>query len=647
MERDIILTITMLVSDREDTIDKCLKSLQNLRKAVPSELIVVDTAGNQVCMDIVRQYTDQIIPFTWCDDFSAARNAGVWKANGRWLMFLDDDEWFENTKELEEFFTSGAYQKYNAAAYIVRNYLNKEGTVWKDSTAIRLAKREKSTRFEGKIHESISSLKPPVYYTRDYAHHYGYAFDTEQERIAHSWRNIRPLLERRKERPDDFHAAAQLIQEYMGAREYFSAIEVAKDMRKAPRCWQRQKASFTSYAVIKEIENYRTQQRFQDGYKVAKELLTDENITILARGCILNQMVGICYQLEKYGEAVFYIQKYEATLKEWNANPDYQKMDLFRIAEQYLVEEEVGRFSLLELHIHVLQEEWEEAGEKILKADWKAPGIRMLLNTAEDIVAALAHIDIREEYLFPLDLILHNPLQQEAVYNAVDRLEEAEKNLLLFYLSQLPADSEQMCRYHLQYAAKLGDKEKAQKILSVMQEKNFPVFQENADYWNALVKLQIPLIPYMNEIKACLWMELADRLWKRMDVDTCGKAYQCLTMGMEAGDIRFLYASALWQEKHLREKAQEWNNPDEIWNHLFTMAQYLASCAAMLYREDVFTGKLIEAIPARFQFAWDMLQANAVKEENDVLFARKVSDAAKCYPDMKEHCKKILRGIQR
>ena len=44
---------------------------------VPSELIVVTTGTDVRIREIVSGYTDQIVPFTWCDDFSAARNAGM------------------------------------------------------------------------------------------------------------------------------------------------------------------------------------------------------------------------------------------------------------------------------------------------------------------------------------------------------------------------------------------------------------------------------------------------------------------------------------------------------------------------------------------------------------------------------------------
>ena len=65
-----ILTISLLSSNRRDTIRKCLDSLKTLRERVPSELIIVDTSQNEEMKRILEEYTDKIIPFTWCNDFS-------------------------------------------------------------------------------------------------------------------------------------------------------------------------------------------------------------------------------------------------------------------------------------------------------------------------------------------------------------------------------------------------------------------------------------------------------------------------------------------------------------------------------------------------------------------------------------------------
>ena len=67
---NIQLTISLLASDRPDTLKKCLDSLTPFLKKLNSELIVVFTGKEQETLEIIRQYTSHIIPFTWCDDFS-------------------------------------------------------------------------------------------------------------------------------------------------------------------------------------------------------------------------------------------------------------------------------------------------------------------------------------------------------------------------------------------------------------------------------------------------------------------------------------------------------------------------------------------------------------------------------------------------
>ena len=87
-----VLSISMLVSNnRRDTIEKCMESLVPLMKAIPSELIIVDTGCTDGSVDIARKYADKVVQFTWCKDFSAARNAGLVECTGEWFLYLDDD----------------------------------------------------------------------------------------------------------------------------------------------------------------------------------------------------------------------------------------------------------------------------------------------------------------------------------------------------------------------------------------------------------------------------------------------------------------------------------------------------------------------------------------------------------------------------
>ena len=144
---NIQLTISLLASDRPDTLKKCLDSLTPFLKELSSELIVVFTGKEQETLNLIRQYTSHILPFTWCDDFSAARNTGLREASGEWFLFIDDDEWFEDPIEIIQFFQSGEYQKYRSGYYVVRNYTDWSGRQYTDANVARMCRLTPETQF--------------------------------------------------------------------------------------------------------------------------------------------------------------------------------------------------------------------------------------------------------------------------------------------------------------------------------------------------------------------------------------------------------------------------------------------------------------------------------------------------------------------
>ena len=663
MSENILLTITMLVSNREDTIEKCLKSLEHLRETIPSELIVVDTAGNEACMDIVRQYTDKIVRFEWCDDFSAARNAGVEKAQGQWLMYLDDDEWFESTQELENFFLSGGYHDFSCAAYLQRNYSDFTGRYWRDSRVIRLTRREEGTHFIRRIHEQFFPLNSPVCYMNDYVHHYGYAYKSQEEKDRHLWRNIRLLLEERKKHPEDTQITAQLIQEYAVAEEYYSAIELCKELWTEKDNWDVvSQAQHATYAAGVELRMYLSQKRYTDGYEAGKNMLKfieEWDNTILAKGLLCNLMTEFCYQLGKYEEVLEYIDRFFDCKKEWDLYPNPHSLDAFSECAIYVNAREASRLALLRLHIYVMQEDWEKAEVVLLSVEWQGDDILIIPDTPADVTALLKKKEYDETedmsliYLSSLNAIYSKKDMRSALYAAIDKSEPQEKKNLLAYLHQISPEDVKMCVYHIIYAGHQGEKEAAVPALEKMRDENYPFFLEDEAYWESLQKLCININVYMTSLSINRWMEMAKRLWGVMELNSCEKVYPCLIRGLEKTDLRFLYISALLQEKKLLEKEKVLSGADEsskamysapeIWNELYQMSQYWVSCAASLYREDVFMGDLIKAIPPCYQFGWYIMQANAVRQGNHSLFIQKVADAAKAYPTLKELCKKVIR----
>lgn len=224
----IILSISMLISGR-DEMKKSLDSLHYFTEAFPCEVILVDTGCSPEQRELAARYADKIVDFEWCNDFAAARNAGLKEAKGEWFMYLDDDEWFDNPQQMVAFFTSGEYKNYKSASYTVRNYRDLQGKEYSDSYLSRLVKRLPETEFVGKIHEYLQPYEKPKKTFTDFVHHYGYAYKDEEDRKEHSYRNIKPLLELRKEQPGEPRWMCQLAQEYFTLRDYEEVIKVCQE----------------------------------------------------------------------------------------------------------------------------------------------------------------------------------------------------------------------------------------------------------------------------------------------------------------------------------------------------------------------------------------------------------------------------------
>ena len=139
------ISAALIVRDESAVIADCLHSLiGNV-----DEIVLVDTGSRDDTMEIAGQFPIQLHHFTWCDDFSAARNFALERASGDWILSIDADERFEipDREAYARLLTDNG-----KAAWEVRLHPR---TGWTPYATIRLFRNDPRIRYRGVAHEKI------------------------------------------------------------------------------------------------------------------------------------------------------------------------------------------------------------------------------------------------------------------------------------------------------------------------------------------------------------------------------------------------------------------------------------------------------------------------------------------------------------
>jgi glycosyltransferase involved in cell wall biosynthesis len=82
------ISVALIVRNEAENIPTCLSSVRDH----VDEIIVVDTGSTDDTKRIVRQFTEKIFDFVWCDDFGKARQFAFDQATGDWVFWMDADD---------------------------------------------------------------------------------------------------------------------------------------------------------------------------------------------------------------------------------------------------------------------------------------------------------------------------------------------------------------------------------------------------------------------------------------------------------------------------------------------------------------------------------------------------------------------------
>ena len=211
---ECLVTISMLVSNRIDTVEKCFESFRPLLEQIPSEFIAVDTVGDEKSdgsVDVARKYADKIVHFEWCDDFAAARNAGLKEARGKWLIYLDDDEWFDDVGPLIDFFSKPElYENYDRISMMEHSYTSASQIDYVSSKFSRISAIVPGSEFVDPVHEMLKGIVYRNEYDlkETFVHHVGYIGKLSDKKAKRNQQIMNKELEKN---PGNLHLWLQQI----------------------------------------------------------------------------------------------------------------------------------------------------------------------------------------------------------------------------------------------------------------------------------------------------------------------------------------------------------------------------------------------------------------------------------------------------
>ena len=210
----MLLSIVMMVKNEEKYLDKTLFALNDLRRDIDSELIILDTGSNDNTVEIAKKYTDKVYFAKWNNNFADMRNISISYASGEWVLILDADEKLTNYNRLKDFFSSDLHKKYNSATIELKNIFDDKEERYSISPLLRIFKNVDGFRYEGAIHEQ-PKYKGPVYNNIASFDHYGYMYEDEEIRQKKTSRNMKLLLEEIEKKPNDPYTNYQLGKSYI------------------------------------------------------------------------------------------------------------------------------------------------------------------------------------------------------------------------------------------------------------------------------------------------------------------------------------------------------------------------------------------------------------------------------------------------
>lgn len=232
-----LLSIGIIFKNEIRCLERCLKSFEKLRKAVPCEIVMADTGSDDGSREVAEKYADIVFDFPWINDFSAARNAVMDRCSGKWQMTVDADEWLdEDITELVSLVKSDGGNVDKVCWVIVRNYMSQTNREdYGDFYGGRICRMSSGLRYEGAVHESWPNAGQVRVMFHTILHHDGYAIQNAADWKKKRKRNMELIRQELKESPDDLKLLMQCTESGQDEPDYLDLVKRAMEAVEAKK----------------------------------------------------------------------------------------------------------------------------------------------------------------------------------------------------------------------------------------------------------------------------------------------------------------------------------------------------------------------------------------------------------------------------
>lgn len=141
----MLLSAALIVRDEAKRLEPCLRSIEPF----VDEVVLVDTGSMDDTVAMARAHGARTFEYRWHDDFSAARNFGLERCRGRWILYIDADE---RARPLARVELETALSGRDVAALTVLFHAQTGFSAYRE---LRLFRNDHRIRFTGIMHETI------------------------------------------------------------------------------------------------------------------------------------------------------------------------------------------------------------------------------------------------------------------------------------------------------------------------------------------------------------------------------------------------------------------------------------------------------------------------------------------------------------